>query len=227
MERFAVRHPSIPHLSEQCRTETDNFLHQRDFDPQYCYELFVRAFRHGDSVALDQLLSVYQGLVIHWAKRHSLFGALHSHRERIAHYVFSKMWRSTHGERFTFDTLPAILAYLRDCINAALAEMYRDYISTPREMSPGSMVIEDEGGGDTPDFELLWQRICLILPEADLQKLVWYSFVYGYKPEQLMQEHPDHFPTTAQIRVAKQKAVRRLRKDPLLRRWFGLPPDEL
>lgn len=33
-----------PDLAKHCQTETDHFLHQRQYDPHYCYELFVRAF---------------------------------------------------------------------------------------------------------------------------------------------------------------------------------------
>lgn len=218
--------PSDP-LGNQCRTETDNFLHQRQYDPQYCYELFVRAFRHGDDVAFQQLLGVYQGLVIHWAKRHSLFTTVQTERDDITHYVFYKMWRSRHGERFTFESLPAILGYLRDCINASLFEMYRDFTASSKEITMDPSVAMDSVLEGTPDFELLWQRICILLPERDLQNLVWYSFVHGYKPEALQSEFSDIYPDKESIRVLKQKALRRLRKDALLRQWFGLPADEI
>lgn len=222
-----VTHSAGFNLADNCQRETDNFLHQRYYDPQYCYELFVQAFRHGDSVAFDRLLQVYHGLVLHWAKRHSLFTAIQAEREQITHYAFIKMWRSTRGERFTFGSLPAILGYLRDCINAALYEMYRDFVAPPREQGIEQLPPSDLLSEEAPDFELLWQRICAILPERELQNVVWYSFVLGYKPEALQAEFPLDYPDTGSIRVLKQKAMRRLRKDPVLRRWFGLPPDEV
>jgi len=220
-------HPAPPDLANRCRNETDNFLHQRHYDPQYCYELFVRAFRHGDNAAFDQLLKVYHGLVIHWAKRHSLFTAVQAKRDDITHYAFIKMWRSTRGERFTFDSLPAILGYLRDCINAALYEMYRDFVAASKEQVVEKPIATELLLEGAPDFELLWQHICIIIPERDLQNLVWYSFVHGYKPEALQAEFPADYPGKEAIRVLKQKAMRRLRKDPMLRQWFGLPPDDL
>jgi hypothetical protein len=217
--------PATLHLSTKCQTETENFLHQRRYDPQYCYELFVRAFRHNDSVAFAQLLIVYKALVIHWAKRHSLYHTLCDEREKIAHYAFTKMWRSTRGERFRFDTLPAILAYLRDCIDAALLEMYRDLIGQKRGVALPAPDISEPKMEEEPEFELLWQRVMLVLPEPELQHLVWYSFVAGYKPEELVRDFPYHYDDKEVVRILKQKAMRRLRKDPFIRRWFGLPPD--
>ncbi len=222
-----MTHPPILVLTRNCQTETDNFLHQRRYDPHYCYELFVRAFRHGDSHAFEQLLSVYQGLVIHWAKRHSLFSAVQEQRDQITHYVFYKMWRSTRGERFTFESLPAILGYLRDCINAALFEMYHDYATPTREQPLETALLADGRTEQSPDFELLWQHICTLLPEPALQHIVWYSFVLGYTPEALQAGFPAEYPDKDTIRVLKQKAMRRLRKDPSLRQWFGLPEEEL
>jgi hypothetical protein len=222
-----VTHPATPTLANKCQNETDNFLNQRQYDPQYCYELFVRAFRYNDNAAFDQLLTVYHGLVIHWAKRHSPFTAVKAEREEITHYAFIKMWRSTRGERFTFDSLPAILGYLRDCINAALWEMHRDFAATSKEQGVDKPMVTEIQLEGTPDFELLWQQICIVLPERELQNIVWYSFVHGYKPEALLAEFPADYPDKDTIRVLKQKAMRRLRKDPMLRRWFGLPSDEL
>jgi hypothetical protein len=130
-----VFHPSPPTLAEHYPAPIGHFLQRRYHDPQHCYELFVRAFRHRDSVAFDRLLEVYNGLVIHWAKRHSLYDALQDERDKITHYAFIKMWRSTRGDRFTFDSLPAILGYLRDCVDAALSEMYRDFQAKPRAVA--------------------------------------------------------------------------------------------
>ncbi|MGQ9614555.1 hypothetical protein [Chloroflexus sp.] len=66
-----------------------------------------------------------------------------------------------------------------------------------------------------PEKIALWQRIRVILSEEEL--LILTLDMQGYKPQDIVKQLPEQFPTVQQVYQIKQNYLRRLQHDPTIR----------
>jgi hypothetical protein len=87
-------------LCDRCHQESERFFAQKEHDPRFCYELFRRAFVHGNDHAWACLYEQYQKLVISWVMRHALYSGLGEEAEYFINRAFVKMWHGIPPEYF-------------------------------------------------------------------------------------------------------------------------------
>ena len=120
-----------------------------------------------------------------------------------------------------FETLPAILAYLKKCvITSVLQQLRKPALDELDEGHP-------DPGGFAPnvEYDQILQRLRQLLPSPDDQRLADLRFRQDMKPAEIARTYPQIWPTARDVTVALQRILRALRKDRELRSRFGLPEE--
>ena len=101
-------------LCDRCAKESKRFFARLDHDSRFCYELFRRAFVHGNELAWNCLYEQYQELVLSWIVKHPLYSGLGEEADYFMNRAFEKMWQGIPAENFAkFPDLKSLLRYLQ------------------------------------------------------------------------------------------------------------------
>ena len=221
---------SIPldDLAQRCAEQTQRFNRRQESDPGFCFELLRRALADGVADAFTWVCRIYEPQVTKWVYRHSGFTRTGESAEYFANAALSRFFFALQGPKF--DRLPSlaqVLAYLKACVHSAVAQYLRD-------QQKAEWVPLEEAPAATPDLAEehdaaeLWAHICRVLGNERDQRLARAVFVLGLKPGQIVSASPGLWRDQREISVALYRIRRRLRQDPELRQWLGLPakPDD-
>lgn len=219
---------SLSGVAQRCAEESDHFFHRRDHDPRFCFELFRRAVEERNEQAWSLLCDQYRPLVAGWVKRNEAFA---SSKENVSFFVngaFAKMWSAVTSERFAdFDDLKSLLRYLQLCVSSVIMDHVRsvEYYERLEDVSPD---VEEATGVHVEQRALaqaerkaFWEAINVRLKDEQEKLVVYYSYVVGFKPSQILEHRPDAFSDVREIYRTKENVLARLRRDEALKELFS------
>src|SRR5256886_15591549 len=119
---------SINDLARCCSEETNKFLKQSVSNDRYCLELFRRAISKRDEDAWACIYQQYAPLVLTWVNQHqsatSLLGL--DGCAPLVNASFAKFSQAlTAAKMGNFDSLAAVLKYLKMCVHSVIADEVR------------------------------------------------------------------------------------------------------
>lgn len=227
---ISLRSLTLSGVAQRCAEESDHFFHRRDHDPRFCFELFRRAIEERNEGAWSFLCDQYRPLVAGWVKRNeAFFGS----KEGVSYFVngaFAKMWSAVTPKKFAdFDDLKSLLRYLQLCVSSVIMDHVRsvDYHERLEDLPPN---VEEATGIGVEQRALaraerdnFWQAISARLKDEQERLVVYYSYLVGFKPSQILEHRPDAFADVREIYRTKENVLARLRRDDALKELFS--PD--
>jgi RNA polymerase sigma factor (sigma-70 family) len=212
----------VAELAERCAQETTKSRRKRPADDRYCFELFRRAIVQQDQRAWEAVFRQYRRLV------YSSVGGSHPKVEDLVNETFARFWQGVTPDKFQsrFHNLGGVLAYLKVCARNLVINYER---RRERERLAHSLV---EGlTVHPPDPErkaienLVGQRLAAYIKSClqdKREQLVFHlSFELGLKPKEIHEQHPHEFESAKQVSRIKERVLKRLRRDPMLLKFWG------
>lgn len=218
-------------LCDRCHRESEHFFAQKEHDPRFCYELFRRAFVHGNELAWDCLYAQYQKLVLSWVTRHALYAGLGEEADYFMNRAFEKMWQGIPAENFEkFPNLKSLLRYLQMCTHAVMVDFARwkeqahlwDRANQPddgaEEYDPFATIMDP---GMRPERTvarqemqaILWQRLNELCNSEQEQLTIHSYFVLDLKPRQIYDLYREHFADVRDVSRTKDNFLARVRRN--------------
>ena len=209
-----------------CAEQTERYLRQQPAQNIYCFELLRRAFVLHNQSAWEYIYAQYQPLVAAWVQKHPAFPACNEEVSFFVNGAFARVQRWCTPERFVrFATLPQWLQGLKACVNSEIVDYQRQQVNLNQPLewhedtvsptvAPHVTVVDAELRAEA--WKLIRERL---QSEAEIV-LVEYDFVLGYKARQICSLRPDLFAASQDVYSVKDNLLRRLRRDPTLRRFF-------
>ena len=220
---------SINDLARCCSEETNKFLKQSVSNDRYCLELFRHAITRRDDDAWACIYQQYAPLVLTWVNQHqsaaSLFGQDGS--APLVNAAFAKFSQAlTPAKMDNFDSLAAVLKYLKMCVHSVIADEVRS--RQARQYEEALELIEHEPASDDPADDVvssisaqgLWQVIQEELNGEDERVLIYLAYIHGMKPSEISSRHSRLFPTVEDVYRIKRNVLERLRRNRRLRALF-------
>jgi RNA polymerase sigma factor (sigma-70 family) len=218
-------------LCDRCHQESERFFAQQEHDPRFCYELFRRAFVHGNDLAWTCLYERYHKLVLSWVTRHTLYAGLGEEADYFMNRAFEKMWQGIPAENFNkFPDLKSLLRYLQMCTNAVMVDFARwkeqahlwdranQSDNGNEEIDPFATIMDED---ERPEREIarremeeiLWQRLqALCNSEKELWAIHGY-FVLDLKPREIYEMYAKDFTDVRDVSRTKDNFLARLRRN--------------
>lgn len=220
---------SINELAQCCTQETNKFLKQRASDDRFCLELFRRAIVARDDAAWAYIYQQYSPLVLTWVmQRQSVTPLLgQDGTGALVNAAFAKFSQAlTPAKMDNFDTLAAMLKYLKMCVQSVVADEVRT--RQVRQYEEALELIEQEPASDDPADDVissisaqgLWQVIQEEVNGEDERTLIYLVYVQGMKPGEITRLHRRLFPTVEDVYRIKRNVLERLRRNKRLQTLF-------
>ncbi|MCB9007693.1 MAG: sigma-70 family RNA polymerase sigma factor [Ardenticatenaceae bacterium] len=218
-------------LCDRCHQESERFFAQREHDPRFCYELFRRAFVHGNQQAWACLYEQYQSLVLSWVMRHSLYTSLGEEADYFMNRAFEKMWQGIPAENFSkFPDLKSLLRYLQMCTNAVMVDFARwkeqahlwdranQSDNGSEEFDPFATIMDED---EQPEREIaqremqeiLWQKLQAMCNNGKELLAIYGYFVLDLKPREIYDLYADSFSDVRDVSRTKDNFLARLRRN--------------
>ncbi len=220
---------SINELARCCTEETNKFLKQDASNDRFCLELFRRAIVKRDDDAWACVYQQYAPLVLTWVTQRQSAAVLlgQDGSAPLVNAAFAKFSQAlTPVKMDNFDTLAAILKYLKMCVHSVVADEVRSRQARQYEETLES--IEQEPATDDPADDVvsnlsaqdLWQIIQEELNGEDERVLVYLAYVQGMKPGEITSLYPRFFPSVDDVYRIKRNVLERLRRNKRLQLLF-------
>lgn len=224
-----VERLSVNELARCCAEETNKFLRQNVSNDRYCLELFRRAIVKRDEDAWACVYQQYAPLVLTWVTQHQSAAALlgQDGSGPLVNAAFAKFSQAlTPAKMQNFDSLAAILKYLKMCVHSVVADEVR--ARQARQYEETLELIEHEPAADDPADDVvssisaqsLWQVIQEELNNEDERILIYLAYVQGMKPGEISSQHRRLFPTVDDVYRIKRNVLERLRRNRRLQMIF-------
>src|SRR5262252_8886623 len=220
---------SINDLARCCSEETNKFLKQSVSNDRYCLELFRRAISKRDEDAWACIYQQYAPLVLPWVNQHqsatSLLGQEGS--APLVNAAFAKFSQAlTPAKMDNFDSLAAVLKYLKMCVHSVVADEVR--ARQARQYEEALEMMEHEPATDDPADSVvsnlsaqgLWQVIQEELNGEDERVLIYLAYIHGMKPSEISSQNRRLFPTVDDVYRIKRNVLERLRRNRRLQMLF-------
>ena len=214
-------------LADHCAQQTERFFQKELAQDHFCFELLRRAFVLHNQAAWEYVHKQYRPLVASWVQKHPSFAACHEDVEFFVNGAFARVERWCTAERFVkFAGLPQWLLGLKACINSEIIDYLRQQVTFAQQLewneetvgvttaAPHVAVVDSALRAEA------WQMIQERLLNEQEFVLVEYSFVLGHKSREICALRPDLFADIQAVYGVKDNLLRRLRRDPVLRRLF-------
>jgi RNA polymerase sigma factor (sigma-70 family) len=220
---------SVSELARCCAEETSKFLRQSVSNDRYCLELFRRAIVRRDDDAWICLYQQYAPLVLTWVNQHQSATLLlgQDSSAALVNAAFAKFAQAlTPAKMGNFDTLAAVLKYLKMCVHSVIADEVR--ARQARQYEETLEAIEQEPAADDPaenviaglSVQSLWQVIQEELNSEDERLLLYLAYVQGMKPAEICAHQRQLFPTVEDVYRIKRNVLERLRRNRRLQAIF-------
>src|SRR3989440_8326801 len=222
---------SINELARSCSEETNKFLRQSVSNDRYCLELFRRAIVKRDDDAWACIYQQYAPLVLTWVTQHQSAAPIlgQDGSAPLVNAAFAKFSQAlTPAKMENFDSLAALLKYLKMCVHSVVADEVRARQSRQYEETLEN--IEHEPAADDPADDVvstiaaqgLWQVIQEELNGEDERMLIYLAYVQGMKPGEISNQHRRLFPTVDDVYRIKRNVLERLRRNRRLQTMLRL-----
>ncbi|HZU68241.1 MAG TPA: sigma-70 family RNA polymerase sigma factor [Ktedonobacteraceae bacterium] len=220
---------SINDLARCCSEETNKFLKQSASNDRYCLELFRRAITRHDDDAWACIYQQYAPLVLTWVNQHQSAAPLlgQDGSGPLVNAAFAKFSQAlTPAKMDNFDSLAAILKYLKMCVHSVIADEVRSRQS--RQYEETLELIENEPASEDPADDVvstisaqgLWQVIQEELNGEEERVLIYLAYIHGMKPSEISSQHHRLFPTVEDVYRIKRNVLERLRRNRRLQTLF-------
>jgi len=220
---------SINELARCCSEETNKFLKQSVSSDRFCLELFRRAITKHDDDAWACIYQQYAPLVLTWVNQHQSAAPLlgQDGSGPLVNAAFAKFSQAlTPVKMGNFDSLAAVLKYLKMCVHSVIADEVRSRQARQYEETLDS--IEHEPATDDPADDVvsnisaqgLWQVIQEELNGEDERVLIYLAYVHGMKPSEISSQHRRLFPSVEDVYRIKRNVLERLRRNRRLQTLF-------
>src|SRR5436305_13302573 len=220
---------TIDELTHRCSEETNKFLKQSASNDRFCLELFRRAITKRDDDAWACIYQQYAPLVLTWVNQHQSAAPLlgQDGSGPLVNAAFAKFAQAlTPAKMGNFDSLAAVLKYLKMCVHSVIADEVRSRQARQYEETLDS--IEHEPATDDPADDVvsnisaqgLWQVIQEELNGEDERVLIYLAYVHGMKPSEISSQHRRLFPTVDDVYRIKRNVLERLRRNRRLQTLF-------
>lgn len=210
---------SVDNLAERCKQETEKYFQQMKNDPCYCYELFSRAFSSDSDKALHYLYVIYRPLVISWIQQHPYYKKITSSVDELffdsmSHFILAIKKRSIKD----FPSLSHILTYLRKCVHSEIITIRRKYTAIESDFNENCIMPYEDDLDEKIISKQAWNRIEEFLKDPKELLLARLVFLQHLKPSHIHKEFPHLWQDTNEIRVDRQRIMRKLQKDDVLKK---------
>jgi hypothetical protein len=220
---------SLQELAQSCSEETNKFLKQSPSNDRYCLELFRRAIIKRDEGAWSYIYQQYAPLVLTWVTQHQSAASLlgQDGSGPLVNAAFAKFAQALTPVKISnFETLAAILKYLKMCVHSVVADEVRARQARQYEETLES--IEHEPASDDPAEEVvaslsardIWQLIQEEVHSEDERVLIYLAYVLGMKPGEISSQQPRYFPSVDDVYRIKRNVLERLRRNRRLQALF-------
>jgi RNA polymerase sigma factor (sigma-70 family) len=221
---------SINELACRCSEETNKFLKQSASNDRFCLELFRRAIAKRDDDAWACIYQQYAPLVLTWVNQHQSAAPLlgQDGSASLVNAAFAKFSQAlTPAKMDNFDSLAAVLKYLKMCVHSVIADEVRSRQS--RQFEETLELIEHEPASDDPADDVvsnlsaqgLWQVIQEELNGEDERVLIYLAYIHGMKPSEISSQNRRLFPSVEDVYRIKRNVLERLRRNRRLQNMFG------
>jgi len=220
---------SITELARCCSEETTKFLKQNVSNDRYCLELFRRAITKRDDDAWICIYQQYSPLVLTWVNQHQSATPLlgQDGSAPLVNAAFAKFSQAlTPAKMDNFDSLAAVLKYLKMCVHSVVADEVR--ARQARQFEEALELMEHEPATDDPADSVisnlsaqgLWQVIQEELNGEDERVLIYLAYIHGMKPSEISSQNRRLFPTVDDVYRIKRNVLERLRRNRRLQTMF-------
>lgn len=178
------------------------------------YEQFRLAIVERSSEAWAVIYRQYRPLMVSWVRQCAAITYRGESPEDLADRAFARAWMALTPEQFAqFSGLPALLAYLRSCVNAAVIDDTRAVVTRERACrrlqhqpveTPEDLVVAANLRAE------LWQAIGALLLNQAERVLIDESYLLGLRPRAIYRRHPDLFASVRDIYAVKRNLLARL-----------------
>lgn len=228
---LAVDLLSVNDLARCCTEETNKFLRNSTSNDRYCLELFRRAIAGRNEDAWTCIYQQYAPLVLTWVNQHQSAASLlgQDGGAPLVNAAFAKFAQAlTPAKMGNFDSLAAILKYLKMCVHSVIADEVRARQTRLYEETLDA--IEQEPSSEDPaedvisglSVQSLWQVIQEELNGEDERLLIYLAYVQGMKPAEICTQHHQFFSSVEDVYRIKRNVLERLRRN---RRLLSLFKD--
>lgn len=214
-------------LTQRCAAESRRFYRYEPNDPRYSYELFRRAIAERNQEAWVAIYDLYAPLVERWVRCSGAFRSASESCEYFVSAAFTRFYGSMTPEKFANSTtLGGLLTYLQRCTLGAVIDNVR---AQPRGgFLPVEIIPVDQLLQTAPDEEALtrvngvefWRYIDTQLHSAAERLVIYQSFVFGMRPGEIYQQHPELFVSVQAVYTTKRNVLDRLRRNAELRQML-------
>lgn len=224
-----VERLSVNELARCCSEETNKFLKQSASNDRYCLELFRRAIVQRSDDAWTCIYQQYAPLVLTWVNQHQSATAMlgQDGSASLVNAAFAKFAQAlTPVKMDNFDSLAAVLKYLKMCVHSVIADEVRS--RQARQYEETLELIEHEPSTEDPADDVvssisaqgLWQVIQEELNGEDERMLIYLAYVHGMKPSEISTQHNRLFPSVEDVYRIKRNVLERLRRNRRLQNLF-------
>lgn len=221
MKSSNFSHISVTDLARSCAEETNKFLKQVASNDCFCLELFRRAIVGRNEDAWESIYQQYAPLVLTWVTQHQSATPILGQEGSapLVNAAFAKFAQALTPEKMgNFDSLAAILKYLKMCVHSVVADEVRS--RKAQQLEDTLDMITQEPASDDPAEHVvshiaaqdLWQIIEEELHGEEERIVVYQAYVQGMKPSEICIRHRQHFPTVDDVYRVKRNVLERLRR---------------
>jgi hypothetical protein len=203
-------------------------------DDQYCFELIRRAFQSDDDYVLGLVLHIYKTIWSRsWIRNPHVFNTHPWTAEDFKSQIFFDVYRRFKGSNLSaFPSLNHFLSYLRITLVRRVAAYYRsremrDYTLKKTKTDNGDdidkmdLLPSDDNPSQQFEHDQIWQnvdqRVKTLLTNTHDRILFncWIKLDLSY--DEILQHYGQFWHDKNEIRVARQRILRQLKGDPILR----------
>jgi len=188
------------------------------------YELFRSAIVERSGEAWAAIYAYYRPVILGWSRQYCAKSSGNESAEDIADRAFSRAWSALTAEQFAhFNSLAALMAYLRSCVAAAVIDNSRAAATRERAyqrlevrvvMTPEQQVLQNNAR------RAFWREVFKIVT-SDLERVVLFeSFVLALPPRQIFARHLELLEDVALVYALKRNLVNRLIRSRELRQLY-------
>ncbi|MEM7532279.1 MAG: hypothetical protein AAF639_08885 [Chloroflexota bacterium] len=211
----------IERLEQHARQELDNFLAGRPSKSSYGFELFRLALVERNEQAWTAVIRIYGRLVLSWVKQHPSFPMVNEEADYFVNRTFERLIRyvgKKEGKFFDFDSLAALLEYLKMCAYASVlddAPAPLPRTETPIEDTP---IYTEQLYTQTDHSDVyrnqFWQLVDMQLKD-EAERIVMYGFfLWGYRDREIRENYPTMFKDNKSVANKRGSVLKRLARLP-------------
>ena len=219
---------SVAELARRCREETLRFLRGEPRDDTYCFELFQRAIAQREHDAWEAIIAQYRGIVLAYVGQHSASALVREPDDFWVNRAFQRFWMAVSPDRFgQFTDLPALLKYLKMCVNSVLLDELRArkvaMTGSLEEVTTEVVASEDSEASVLGELsgQQLWQVIVGEMQTEAERVVALLSFSRDLKPSEIFSRHPTLYESVADVYRVKRNVLERLRRSPEVRAFLA------